>query len=84
MSGPRDNPTGVPTDYETGKPLTIHQLARIGKMKAAIEAFRDAMHEADGSSSGDGWDFSGKRMDAAAALFEVALLLAYRAALETP
>jgi hypothetical protein len=83
--GPRDSiQGGVPTDYETGKPLTAHQLARIAKLKMTVEVFRDAMHEADGSSSGDGWDFSGGRMDQAAGLIELALLLIYRAALENP
>ena len=81
--GPRDAVQGgVPTNYETGEPLTPGQIARLERLKTAGEGFRDQMHDAEGSSTGDGWDFNGQRMRQAAVFMEMALMLARRAALE--
>lgn len=86
MTGPRDTPfrIGIPINMETGQPLTDAQGIRMEKLTEAAEAFRNVMHEAEGSSVDDGWDFRTKRMIRAADLLELALILARREAVMVP
>jgi hypothetical protein len=84
MSGPRDpiERFGVPVNYETGKPLTEAQQQRLERLTEAAEAFRNVMHEAEGSTVDSGWDFRTNRMRRAADHLEIALLMARKVACE--
>jgi hypothetical protein len=84
--GPRDAPIkyGIPVNIETGLPLSDAQLGRLDSLTEAAEALCKIMHDAEGSSTSDGWDYRSKRMQKAAEHLEIALILARRAALEAP
>lgn len=86
MSGPRDHIErfGVRVNYETGKPLTEAQEARLDRLTDAADAFRSVMHEAEGSSVDDGWDFRNTRMQHAADYLELALMMARKVSCEVP
>lgn len=83
--GPRDTPAyGPRINYDTGKPLTDAQSIRLERLSDTADAFRAVMHECEGSSTDDGWDFRTARMQHAAAYLEVALMLARKVACEVP
>lgn len=84
--GPRDpvTPFGVAINPETGKPLTDGQSKRLEALTEACEGFRSVMHDAEGSSVNDGWDFRNMRMQRAADALEMALMLARKVACEVP
>lgn len=86
MTGPRDpvERYGVPVNSETGRPLTDAQSGRLEKLANHAEALRDVMHDAEGSSRDDGWDFRSKRMQRAADHLEIGVMMARKAALEAP
>jgi hypothetical protein len=82
--GPRDEVKyGVPINIETGHPLTDVQLERVQKLTAAIDELLAVMHECEGSNPGNP-EFSSRRMKIAFTQLELAMLMAKRAALETP
>ena len=85
--GPRDAPIvgSVPVNYETGRPLTEGQKARLIRLGEAAEALRQEMHDAEGSAMpGEHQDhvFVSRRMSIAATHLETALMYARKAALE--
>lgn len=84
--GPRDaSPRfGVAINTETGQPLTDSQSKRLEALTEACERFRSVMHDAEGSSTDDGWDFRNMRMQRAADCLEMALMLARKVACEVP
>jgi hypothetical protein len=86
MAGPRDlvERFGVPVNYETGKPLTEAQQQRLDRLTETADAFRDVMHQAEGSSVEDGWDFRNTRMQHAADYLELALMMARKVSCEVP
>lgn len=82
--GPRDNyQYGVPISIETGKPLTDAQLSRIEKITAAGDDLLAVMHECEGTDAANP-TFSSRRMAIANTYLEIAILMAKRAALESP
>lgn len=81
--GPRDLPQRM-INYETGKPLTDAQSMRLEKLSDAADVLRGIMHEAEGSSSDDGWDFRNTRMQHAADYLELCLMMARKVACEVP
>jgi hypothetical protein len=82
--GPRDTVQGgVPTDYDTGQPLTDRQIARINKLKAAHAALLDVMHECEGTSP-DNDDFESWFMQNADLLIGIGVMMAKKGALKSP
>lgn len=84
--GPRDSVTryGIPVNYDTGEPLTDAQQQRLERLTETAMAFRSVMHEAEGSSESDGWDFRNQRLMRAADHLEIALMMARKVACEVP
>jgi hypothetical protein len=86
MSNVRDQPMqfGVPVNYETGLPVTDRQRARLEALRDAYELLLSVMHDADGSSQSSNEQFSTRRMSIAATQIELGMMMARRAALESP
>ena len=84
--GPRDIPArfGVAINPDNGQPLTDSQSRRLEALTEACEAMCSVMHEAEGSSVDDGWDYRNTRMQRAADHLEMALLMARKVACEVP
>jgi hypothetical protein len=74
---------GVPVNYETGLPVTDRQRARLEALRDAYELLLSMMHDADGSSQSNE-TFSSRRMAIAATQIELGMMMARKAALETP
>lgn len=85
MNNPRDPVAkfGLPYDYETGLLLTDGQIARIERLKEAQLGLLAVMHDCEGSAAGNP-RFTGRRMDIASILLEMALMMAKKGALENP
>ena len=87
MPGPNPRSTiftgGMPVNYMTGEPITAGQQARLDQLRDAEELLMTIMHEAEGSNTAAD-SFNTRRMAIAATHLEIAMMMARKAALESP